>query len=94
MFSLSRCYPGLVPSSTKMSSQCRPVCHGFTTVKPGRIPVHPGDCRFPGYPQFAQDYLGLSRLSPGAIMVCNGVAPVFYISHGSPWLSNRGERWS
>ena len=47
-------------------------------------------CR-PSYPRFAQDYPRLSWSSPSAIMVCHSVAPVFDISHGSPWLSNRGE---
>ena len=39
---LSRCSPGLGPGSTTVSSQCRPVCLGLTTVKPSSVPFHPG----------------------------------------------------
>ena len=36
---LPGCSPGLVPGSNTVSSQYRPVCPGFTTVKPSFNPV-------------------------------------------------------
>ena len=44
---LSRCSPGLGPGSTTVSSRCRPVCLGFTTVKPSSVPVHAGGVPVP-----------------------------------------------
>ena len=110
-----RCSPGHGPGSITVSSRCRPVCPGFSTVHsggfpihpggvpvhPGGVPVHPGPATVllwclpvlkmlatgteqdsgsprchPGYPRFAPDHPGLSRSSPIAITVCDGVAPV------------------
>ena len=36
---LPLCSTGLIPGSTTMTPLCRPVCPGFTTIKPGFTPV-------------------------------------------------------
>ena len=46
-------------------SRCRPICPGFTTVKPGSISVHPGGVS------------GSHRLRPGDCRSRHGYAPVF-----------------
>ena len=52
---LPRCSPGLDPGSTTVSSRCRPMCTGFTTVTPGFTLVVYGGVAV------------TSRLSPGVL---------------------------
>ena len=65
---LPRCSPGFGPGSTTVSSRCRPVCPGFTTVHPGSIPVHPG-----GFPVHPGPATVMPRCLPVLIMLATGV---------------------
>ena len=82
------CSPSLVPSSTMVLSWCRPVCLGFTMVKPGIILVHP-TCHMckPGRHRGKPGYTMAKLLkpvcpcgilvhpgSPGEALVCAGIA--------------------
>ena len=66
MFSQSLCYP--LVSSITVSSRCRLVCPGFTTVHPGSVLIHPGGVTVHPDPASV-----MPRCLPVLKMLANGV---------------------